>query len=42
MAAAAAPVTMNAYLQATLRITNNGLREKRIIEEGYMKAWRSW
>jgi hypothetical protein len=34
MAAAAAPVTMDAYLQVTLNITNNGLREK-IIEEGY-------
>jgi hypothetical protein len=34
MAAAAAPVTMDAYLQVTLRITNNSLREK-IIDEGY-------
>jgi hypothetical protein len=34
MAAAAVPVTMNAYLQVTLRITNNNMREK-IIAEGY-------
>jgi hypothetical protein len=34
MAAAAAPVTMDAYLQVTLRITNANMREK-IIAEGY-------
>jgi hypothetical protein len=34
MAAVAAPVTMDVYLQVTLRITNNSLREK-IIDEGY-------
>jgi hypothetical protein len=33
-AAAAAPITMDAYLQVTLNIANNGLREK-IIDEGY-------
>jgi hypothetical protein len=34
MAAAAAPVTMDAYLQVTLRITNANMREK-IMAEGY-------
>jgi hypothetical protein len=34
MAAAAVPVSMDAYLQVTLRITNNSMREK-IIAEGY-------
>jgi hypothetical protein len=34
MAAAAAPATMDAYLQITLRITNANMREK-IVAEGY-------
>jgi hypothetical protein len=33
-AAAAAPVTMDAYLQVTLRIANANMREK-IMAEGY-------
>jgi hypothetical protein len=47
MAAAAVPVTMDAYLQVTLRITNNSMREK-IIAEGYenldvlIKKDKSW
>jgi hypothetical protein len=34
MAATAAPVTMDAYLQVTLRINNANIREK-IMAEGY-------
>jgi hypothetical protein len=46
-AAAAVLVTMDAYLQVTLNIANNGLREK-IIDEGYesleelVKKDRNW